>query len=149
MDAFCWLGVSIHTSRGWSGYREPSCRPSLRFLGPTPALGAASGILWGTAVCFHAAVLGLAVPAMVAGQQLAAVAVLLAVLSAVTLAAVAVVLHLDCAYDPDWPTEPPLPAVALVAQPERPTRLAWVVWENFSSMQHLIDFWSVIYLLCN
>ncbi|XP_014293901.1 uncharacterized protein [Halyomorpha halys] len=94
-------GVSIHTSRGWSGYREPSCRPSLRFLGPTPTLGAASGILWGTAVCFHAAVLGLAVPAMVDGQQLAAVAVLLSVLSAVTLVAVAAVLHLDCSYDPD------------------------------------------------
>ncbi|KAF6204011.1 hypothetical protein GE061_002350 [Apolygus lucorum] len=46
-------GVSIHTSRGFSGYKEPNCVPRLRFLGPRPTVAFPLTFLWTAACAFQ------------------------------------------------------------------------------------------------
>ncbi|XP_023726041.1 uncharacterized protein LOC111874627 [Cryptotermes secundus] len=113
--------ASIHTSRGFGGYRPSTCAPespwsTLRFLGPSARVGGLLAALWGTACSLHAAVLiqaarTLAVSSSAAANHLTSVTstspnltVLAAVhlsLSTLTLLVVLAVLRVDCRYDPD------------------------------------------------
>ena len=117
--------ASIHTSRGFGGYRPPSCAPEspwsiLRFLGPSARIAGLLAALWGTACSLHAAVLiqaarTLAVTtsgvrdrqmdhlttATSATSNLAVLAAVHLTLSALTLVVVITVLRVDCRYDPD------------------------------------------------
>lgn len=122
--------ASIHTSRGFGGYRPSSCAPesawsTLRFLGPSARIAGLLAALWGTACSLHAAVLiqaartlavttsGAAKPhlghlttATSATPNLVVLAAVHITLSALTLVVVLSVLRVDCRYDPDWPTFP-------------------------------------------
>ncbi|GFG28679.1 hypothetical protein Cfor_07308, partial [Coptotermes formosanus] len=117
--------ASIHTSRGFGGYRPSSCAPespwsTLRFLGPSARIAGLLAALWGTACLLHAAVLiqaarTLAVTtsgdsdlhldylttATTATPNLAVLAAVHLALSALTLIVVLTVLQVDCRYDPD------------------------------------------------
>lgn len=120
--------ASIHTSRGFGGYRPSSCTPespwsTLRFLGPSARIAGLLAALWGTACLLHTAVLiqaarTLAVAtsgardlqsehlttATSAAPNLAVLAAVHLTLSVLTLVVVITVLRVDCRYDPDWPT---------------------------------------------
>jgi len=120
--------ASIHTSRGFGGYRPSSCAPespwfTLRFLGPSARIAGLLAALWGTACSLHAAVLFLAVRTLAVTTSeardpqsdhlttttsttpnLAVLAAVHITLSALTLVVVITVLRVDCRYDPDWPT---------------------------------------------
>lgn len=117
--------ASIHTSRGFGGYRPSSCTPespwfTLRFLGPSARIAGLLAALWGTACSLHAAVLFLAVRTLAvtsseardpqsdhlttttsASHNLAVLAAVHITLSALTLVVVITVLRVDCRYDPD------------------------------------------------
>ncbi|KDR22081.1 Reticulocyte-binding protein 2-like protein a [Zootermopsis nevadensis] len=59
---FVSTAASIHTSRGFGGYRPSSCAPeslwsALRFLGPSARIAGLLAVLWGGACSLHAAVL--------------------------------------------------------------------------------------------
>lgn len=117
--------ASIHTSRGFGGYRPSSCAPespwsTLRFLGPSARIAGLLAALWVTACSLHAAVLiqaarTLAVTtsgardphldhlttATSATSNLAVLAAVHITLSVLTLVVVLTVLRVDCRYDPD------------------------------------------------
>lgn len=117
--------ASIHTSRGFGGYRPSTCAPespwsTLRFLGPSARVGGLLAALWGTACSLHAAVLIQAARTLAVTSSAAAnhqmdhlatvtstspnLTVLAAVhlsLSTLTLLVVLTVLRVDCRYDPD------------------------------------------------
>lgn len=124
---FCVFSTaaSIHTSRGFGGYRPSSCAPespwfTLRFLGPSARIAGLLAALWGTACSLHAAVLFVAVRTLAvttseardpqsdhlttatsAAPNLAVLAAVHIMLSALTLVVVITVLRVDCRYDPD------------------------------------------------
>jgi hypothetical protein len=118
--------ASIHTSRGFGGYRPSTCAPespwsTLRFLGPSARVGGLLAALWGTACSLHAAVLIQAARTLAVTSSTAAnhqmdhlsaavtstspnLTVLAAVhlsLSTLTLLVVIALLRVDCRYDPD------------------------------------------------
>lgn len=129
----------IHTSRGFSGYRSPSCDyPWLhfRFLGPTIKAAAILSGLWTLVLLLHAALLLFASEVLVkfssssvgasAGPSgeigsarsasinfdsvndasapntnILILAIVLSALSGIILITVALILRIDCRYDPD------------------------------------------------
>ncbi|KAK9504625.1 hypothetical protein O3M35_010916 [Rhynocoris fuscipes] len=97
-------GVSVHTSRGFGGYSEPSCTPSLRFLGPRLTVALPLTLLWTAACVLQAVIAILSLLQLILGprgSQLSVLAALLLALSAATLSAVLALLRIDCRYDPD------------------------------------------------
>jgi hypothetical protein len=96
--------VSIHTSRGFSGYKQPSCSAALsryRFLGPSISLAVALTVLWGVACLLQIGLLVAAIRSLTAEPQLAILSGVLLSLSLLTLSAVLTLLRIDCRYDPD------------------------------------------------
>lgn len=65
----CITAVSIHTSRGFSGYSQPSCGPRLRFLGPSARVAAPLTLLWLTAVLLHLVLLVFCLSSFTASTQ--------------------------------------------------------------------------------
>lgn len=61
--------MSIHTSRGFSGYSQPSCGPRLRFLGPSARVAAPLTLLWLTAVLLHLVLLVFCLSSFTASTQ--------------------------------------------------------------------------------
>ncbi|XP_073995426.1 uncharacterized protein isoform X2 [Rhodnius prolixus] len=97
-------GVSVHTSRGFSGYRDPNCASGLRFLGPRPSIALPLTLLWAAACILLTALIVLSSGELVlgaGGRQLSVLAGLLLALAAAILAAVLTLLRIDCRYDPD------------------------------------------------
>lgn len=106
-----FAAVSIHTSRGFSGYRAPSCAPPLmtfRFLGPTVGVAVPLTLLWTASVGLHLVLLGFCLSSlsMTSPPQSSAIAIVLLVTTLLSLVAVALVLRIDCRYDPDGPSAP-------------------------------------------
>lgn len=124
---FCVFSTaaSVHTSRGFGGYRPSSCAPespwsTLRFLGPSARIAGLLTALWVTACSLHGAVLIQAARTLAfttsgardphsdhltittsATPNLAVLAAVHITLSALTLLVVITVLRVDCRYDPD------------------------------------------------
>ncbi|XP_044262099.1 uncharacterized protein LOC123009688 [Tribolium madens] len=111
--------ASIHTTKGFSGYRSSSCMPGshFRFLGPSVKIAIPLTILWATACSFLAILMLKSTKILTCYQDnicinevnfefeeendllvLASVELLLAV---VTFLAVFMLLRIDCKYDPD------------------------------------------------
>lgn len=122
------LAASIHTSRGFEGYRPSTCMPgsSLRFLGPSVRIAVPLTILWGMACSFQAAlVINVILTLLAKAQQpqkevillqddevattgtveytgdLAILALIELGLALLTILAVVLVLRIDCKFDPD------------------------------------------------
>ncbi|XP_073987053.1 uncharacterized protein [Rhodnius prolixus] len=104
-------GASIHTSRGFGGYRASSWSEGsiLRALGPTPQTAAPLVVLWAVACVLHAALLVQSALVLKSTKlnsekstrfQLAIVELILSIL---TLVAVLEVLRIDLTHDPDLP----------------------------------------------
>ncbi|XP_054279347.1 uncharacterized protein LOC128997728 [Macrosteles quadrilineatus] len=101
-------GGSIHSSRGFGGYRPGSCPyTSLRFLGPSPAAATSLTLLWLAACSLHVALIFQALFQLQntdnsrTTQTSILVAVVEMILSVTTLIAVLWVVRIDCCYDPD------------------------------------------------
>ncbi|XP_065210299.1 uncharacterized protein LOC135838548 [Planococcus citri] len=95
---------SIHTSRGFGGYVQPSCDPPwshLRFLGPTITSAFSLTLLWSFACILHCVLLRNSFKALFTSEDLTILAVVLMSLTLITLFAAALVLRIDCVYDPD------------------------------------------------
>ncbi|KAI5723191.1 hypothetical protein M8J76_002672 [Diaphorina citri] len=103
---------SIHTSRGFSGYKSPSCDYPLlyfRFLGPTIKIALTLTALWSVVLFVHISLLVLASQILVkagtsgtsASTNVLILAIILSVLSAIILITIALILRIDCMYDPD------------------------------------------------
>ncbi|XP_063230476.1 uncharacterized protein LOC134535335 [Bacillus rossius redtenbacheri] len=87
--------VSIHTSRGFSGYQPAAASPRMR---------CARAALWCCACALHAALAVLAAAILSAGEASSTLTVLAGVelgITGVTAAAVLALLWIDCRYDPD------------------------------------------------
>lgn len=120
--------ASIHTSRGFEGYRPSTCMPgsSLRFLGPSVRIAVPLTILWGMACSFQAALIINVILTLLAKAQqpqkevillqddevattgtveltgdLAILALIELGLALLTILAVVLVLRIDCKFDPD------------------------------------------------
>ncbi|XP_066999001.1 uncharacterized protein [Anabrus simplex] len=96
-------GASIHTSRGFGGYRPSSCSPALRFLGPSAQVAGPLAVLWSAACALHVALLVQAIRTLTdpASKDVVVLASVQMSLTALTLAVVLVVLRIDCRHDPD------------------------------------------------
>ncbi|BES97364.1 Hypothetical protein NTJ_10178 [Nesidiocoris tenuis] len=97
-------GMGIHTSRGFSGYKEPSCTGRLRFLGPRPAVAFPLTVLRLVSLGLQLALLAICADRLTSGtpgSQIASLAWLLLGLSSATLVAAACILRIDCTRDPD------------------------------------------------
>ncbi|XP_075216521.1 uncharacterized protein LOC142321900 [Lycorma delicatula] len=100
--------ASIHTSRGFGGYRASTCGEGslLRVLGPNLQIAAFLTLLWMAACCLQAA---LFIQSLITikysdtreSQTSFLVALVQLVLSSLTLLAVILVLRVDCLHDPD------------------------------------------------
>ncbi|RZC38345.1 hypothetical protein BDFB_012681 [Asbolus verrucosus] len=110
--------ASIHTTKGFGGYRTSTCMPgsNLRFLGPSVKIAIPLTILWATACSFLAILMLQSTKVLSCYQDhvcinevdpfedendlliLASVELLLAI---VTFLAVFMLLRIDCKYDPD------------------------------------------------
>lgn len=105
-----FAAASIHTSRGFGGYRPASCTrdspwASLRFLGPSAHVAVPLALLWLCACGLHGALLVQATRTLLAhngpGANLPVLAGVQLCLAGATLAVVVVLLRVDCRYDPD------------------------------------------------
>ncbi|XP_024084479.1 uncharacterized protein LOC112127581 isoform X2 [Cimex lectularius] len=97
-------GASIHTSRGFSGYKEPNCNSKLRFLGPRLSVAVPMTFLWFVACMLQVVLSGACLRELAffpSNTQMSVLASLLLALSLLTLTAVFVLLRIDCHYDPD------------------------------------------------
>lgn len=109
--------ASIHTTRGFGGYRTSTCMPgsALRFLGPSVKIAVPLAVLWGTACSFLAALLIQSSRTIVYyeyeynykgyltdSNDLIILAIAELSLATLTLFAVIILLRIDCKYDPDW-----------------------------------------------
>ncbi|KAG8330201.1 hypothetical protein J6590_068813 [Homalodisca vitripennis] len=101
------MGASIHTSRGFGGYRPASCHhSSLRFLGPSPGIAVPLTALWLATCGLHAAIIVQAATVLRHSDYSRShtsflLAVVETLLSTTTLVAVVWVVRIDCCYDPD------------------------------------------------
>ncbi|XP_072160493.1 uncharacterized protein [Bemisia tabaci] len=96
--------ASIHTSRGFSGYQQPSCDPPLsrfRFLGPSIQAAIPLTLLWLTACTLNVLLLLFAVRSFIHKPELTVLASVLLTFSLMTLIAVVLLLRIDIKYDPD------------------------------------------------
>lgn len=96
--------LSIHTSRGFSGYTQPSCKPPLsllRFLGPTVRAAVPLTLLWLCSVVLHVSLLVSCLGALLHTSQTTVIASVLLVIAVLSLTAVVLVVRIDCRYDPD------------------------------------------------
>ncbi|KAG8256428.1 hypothetical protein J6590_068678 [Homalodisca vitripennis] len=96
--------VSIHTSRGFSGYTSPTCAPPLslfRFLGPTVRVAVPLTILWLCSVVLHLILFVFCLGSLFVSPQNTVMAGVLLLIAVLNLAAIALVLRIDCRYDPD------------------------------------------------
>ncbi|XP_039289982.1 uncharacterized protein LOC111057346 isoform X1 [Nilaparvata lugens] len=93
--------VSIHTSRGFSGYSQPNCVPQLRFLGPTVRVAIPLTCLWMCSITLHTVLSILAVVSLVTSPDTTVLAAILLFLSFLCLLAVVLIVRIDCTYDPD------------------------------------------------
>ncbi|XP_039290812.1 uncharacterized protein LOC111043274 [Nilaparvata lugens] len=102
-------GASIHTSRGFSGYRSSTCSPgsALRVLGPNAQIAAILTLFWSVAFSLQIALL---VQCLITIQHSGkargketnfTVAVIQLVLSACVLVAAVMIVRIDCLHDPD------------------------------------------------
>ncbi|KAL1452417.1 hypothetical protein WDU94_006651 [Cyamophila willieti] len=105
---------SIHTSRGFSGYKSPSCDYPLlyfRFLGPTMKIALVLTALWSLVLFVHMTLIVFASEillkwadtsqsASLSGNILV-LAVILGLLSIIILITIALILRIDILYDPD------------------------------------------------
>ncbi|XP_025418527.1 uncharacterized protein LOC112689173 [Sipha flava] len=95
---------SIYMSHGFGGYRPQQCDPRLqpfRFLGPTVRSAVALTSLWLVACLLHACLLYVSARSLFRNGQIAVLAAILISLTLLTLLATAVLVHIDCKYDPD------------------------------------------------
>lgn len=95
---------NIHTSRGFSGYVQPTCDPPwshLRFLGPTVMSAVSLAVLWSSSCVLHFVLLWNSVKVLSSSEELTTLAIVLMSLSLITLLAAALLLRIDCIYDPD------------------------------------------------
>lgn len=113
--------ASIHTTKGFGGYRTSTCIPgsALRFLGPSVKVALPLTILWATACSFMGLLLlqsGKVLACWSRGRHciresypigdddlsdLIALALVELSLTLVTFTAVVLILQIDCRYDPD------------------------------------------------
>ncbi|XP_054281112.1 uncharacterized protein LOC128998784 [Macrosteles quadrilineatus] len=96
--------MSIHTSRGFSGYTSPSCVPPLslfRFLGPSVRVAVPLTLLWTSSVALHLVVFAFCLGSLFVSSQTTVIASVLMLISVLSLTAIALVLRIDCRYDPD------------------------------------------------
>ncbi|XP_065217574.1 uncharacterized protein LOC135843565 [Planococcus citri] len=102
----------IHTSRGFGGYRQPSCsggggtNPLFRFLGPTLHAASFLTCLWMVAGCFNLTLLTRSLYTIIHGaDQASETSYLLAIvqgsLSMCVLVTAVFIARVDCTYDPD------------------------------------------------
>lgn len=123
---FFFSAASIHTTKGFGGYRTSTCMPNshFRFLGPSVKIAIPLTILWATACSFLAILILQSTKVLSCYQHnvcineidpyedesdlfiLASLELLLAV---ITFLAVFLLLRIDCKYDPDWSAPPPDP----------------------------------------
>lgn len=110
------LAGSIHTTRGFGGYRTSTCIPgsALRFLGPSVRIAVPLAVLWGLA-CSILTILLIQSSKTIASfeydydydgylndsRDLVILAIAELSLACVTLLAVVLLLRIDCKYDPD------------------------------------------------
>lgn len=133
---FLTIAGNIHTSRGFSGYVQPSCDAPwshLRFLGPTVMSAISLTVLWSSACVLHLVLLWNSIKALSTSEELTILAVVLISLSLMTLLAAALLLRIDCIYDPDWPGVCPdqTPGISVIGvgtsvSTDRLGRVAWV-----------------------
>lgn len=98
----------IHTSRGFSGYRQTSCSPDsiLRFLGPTLHVATLLTFFWIVACCLDIALFIRSVLTIVhASESVSETSYFLALvqggLCGAVLLTVIFIARIDCTYDPD------------------------------------------------
>ncbi|XKL59128.1 hypothetical protein PGB90_000144 [Kerria lacca] len=99
----------IHTSRGFGGYRQPSCASNsmLRFLGPTLHTASVLTCFWIIAGCLNITLLirSLWMIVQVFFYRVSETSYLLAIvqgsLTASILLSVILIARVDCTYDPD------------------------------------------------
>lgn len=156
LKLYLFSAASIHTTRGFGGYRPSTCMPgsSFRFLGPSVKIAVPLTILWGTACSFLAALIFKSMETLYhlshEAQDTSCDLFILALaefsLALITIGIVLVHLTIDCKYDPDW-CEPPTDTHATVLRisvvggvggfsggktavgaedTEKPSRVAWV-----------------------
>ncbi|XP_075232290.1 uncharacterized protein LOC142330729 [Lycorma delicatula] len=93
--------VSIHTSRGFSGYSQPTCVPQLRFLGPNIRVAIPLTFLWLSAIILHTVLIIVSVVSLITTPEATILASVLLFLALLSLLAVVLILRIDCLYDPD------------------------------------------------
>lgn len=121
-------GASIHTSRGFGGYKPSSCTPGsllshLRFLGPSVSIAGPLTFAWATAFILHATLCILSFKTLIKEQWITvyqdktyeyemseaadeewntrALAAIILILSVITILSTLTLLRIDCLYDPD------------------------------------------------
>ncbi|XP_075231256.1 uncharacterized protein LOC142330086 [Lycorma delicatula] len=102
-------GASIHTSRGFGGYRASSCSPGslLRVFGPNIQVATVLTLFWSLAcslqvALFVQAVITIHISDKTRGKETSfLVAIIQLILSSTVLIAVALILRIDCLHDPD------------------------------------------------
>lgn len=118
---YSFAAGSLHTTKGFGGYKPSTCLPgsSFRFLGPSVRIAVPLTILWGAACSFLTALVIQTTRTLTtlpnidiydslytAQKDLTILALVELGLSIITLSAVVFLLRIDCKYDPDW-SEPP------------------------------------------
>lgn len=144
--------LSIHTTRGFSGYTTSTCMygSPYRFLGPSVRVAIPLTVLWGSACSFLAVVMIKSISTLNYLRQvdnrpcdLFVLAITEFSLALLTLSIVLVHLRIDCKHDPDW--SPPSAdghgaaiGVSVIggvsgfgaptsAVSDKPTKVAWMV----------------------
>lgn len=116
--------MSIHTSRGFSGYRSPSCEPPIiafRFLGPTVGIAVPLTLLWTASVGLHLILMVFCLRSLIVSSpnHSSAITIVLLVTTLLSLTAVILVLNIDCRYDPDGPN--------VIMDPPQGPSVWWIV----------------------
>ncbi|KAK5650204.1 hypothetical protein RI129_001233 [Pyrocoelia pectoralis] len=109
--------TSIHTTKGFGGYRASTCHPNspFRFLGPSIRVAVLIAVLWGSACSFVTALVIQSIRTITGThvyevcdefvQENATDITILAIvelsLSLITLLSVSLLVRIDCRYDPD------------------------------------------------
>ncbi|KAB0802181.1 hypothetical protein PPYR_04367 [Photinus pyralis] len=109
--------ASIHTTRGFGGYKPSTCHPNslFRFLGPSIRIAVLVIVLWGSACLFVTALVVQSVRTITGthnyevfdnfvqenAMDITILAIVELSLSIVTLLSVSLLARIDCKYDPD------------------------------------------------